>query len=31
MTGIISPSMPVLVVRNETYNTYGFAAFNEGG
>lgn len=30
MTGIISPSMPVLVVRNETYNTYGFAAFNEG-
>ncbi len=30
MTGIISPSMPVLVVRNETFNTYGFSTFNEG-
>ncbi|MEW5956155.1 MAG: DUF1116 domain-containing protein [Chloroflexota bacterium] len=30
MTGVMSPSMPVLVVRNETANTYGFATFNEG-
>lgn len=30
MTGVISPSMPVLVVRNETFDTYGFSTFNEG-
>jgi hypothetical protein len=30
MTGIISPSMPVLVVRNETYGNYGYSTFNEG-
>ncbi len=30
MTGIISPSMPVLVVRNETFGNYGFSTFNEG-
>ncbi|MCL4298782.1 MAG: DUF1116 domain-containing protein [Anaerolineae bacterium] len=30
MTGVISPSMPVLVVRNESFNTYGFSTFNEG-
>lgn len=30
MTGIISPSMPVLVVRNEAFDTYGFSTFNEG-
>jgi len=30
MTGIVSPSMPVLVVRNETFDTYGFSTFNEG-
>jgi hypothetical protein len=30
MTGVISPSMPVLVVRNETFGNTAFAAFNEG-
>ena len=30
MTGIISPSMPVLVTENETYGNYGFSTFNEG-
>lgn len=30
MTGIISPSMPVLVVKNETFGNYGFSTFNEG-
>ncbi|MBE7551171.1 MAG: DUF1116 domain-containing protein [Anaerolineales bacterium] len=30
MTGIISPSMPVLVVQNETFGNYGFSTFNEG-
>src|SRR6185503_15258523 len=30
MTGVISPSMPVLVVRNETFGNYGFSTFNEG-
>lgn len=30
MTGIISPSMPVLVVRNESFGNYGFSTFNEG-
>lgn len=30
MTGIISPSMPVLVTRNDTYGNYGFSTFNEG-
>ncbi|MBE7468724.1 MAG: hypothetical protein DPW09_11875 [Anaerolineae bacterium] len=30
MTGIISPSMPVLVVRNEAFGNYGFSTFNEG-
>ncbi|HEX2987630.1 MAG TPA: DUF1116 domain-containing protein [Chloroflexota bacterium] len=30
MTGIVSPSMPVLVVRNETFGNHGFATFNEG-
>jgi hypothetical protein len=30
MTGIISPSMPLLVVRNETFGNYGFSTFNEG-
>jgi hypothetical protein len=30
MTGIISPSMPVLVVRNEAFGNEGFATFNEG-
>jgi hypothetical protein len=30
MTGIVSPSMPVLVVRNETFGNYGFSTFNEG-
>ena len=30
MTGIISPSMPVLVVQNETFGNYSYATFNEG-
>ncbi|HEX9374554.1 MAG TPA: DUF1116 domain-containing protein [Roseiflexaceae bacterium] len=30
MTGIISPSMPVLVARNETFGSYGFSTLNEG-
>jgi hypothetical protein len=30
MTGIISPSMPVLVVRNETFGNTSYATFNEG-
>jgi|HigsolmetaAR202D_1030399.scaffolds.fasta_scaffold18621_2 hypothetical protein len=30
MTGVISPSMPVLVVRNETFGNYAFSTFNEG-
>lgn len=30
MTGVISPSMPVLVVYNEPFDNYGFATFNEG-
>ena len=30
MTGIISPSMPVLVTRNDSYGNYGFSTFNEG-
>lgn len=30
MTGVISPSMPVLVVRNETFGNYGYSTFNEG-
>ena len=30
MTGITSPSMPVLVVRNETFGNTGFSTFNEG-
>jgi hypothetical protein len=30
MTGIISPSMPVLVTKNEPYGNYGFSTFNEG-
>lgn len=30
MTGIISPSMPVLVVRNETFGNSAYATFNEG-
>ena len=30
MTGVISPSMPLLVVQNETFGNYGFSTFNEG-
>lgn len=30
MTGVISPSMPVLVARNGAFGNYGFATFNEG-
>jgi hypothetical protein len=30
MTGIISPSMPVLVVQNETFGNTSYATFNEG-
>jgi hypothetical protein len=30
MTGIVSPSMPVLVVRNETYGNTSYCTFNEG-
>ena len=30
MTGVISPSMPVLVARNETYGNLAFSTFNEG-
>ncbi len=30
MTGIISPSMPVLVVRNESFGNFSYATFNEG-
>jgi uncharacterized protein DUF1116 len=30
MTGVISPSMPVLVARNETFGNYGFSTLNEG-
>ncbi|MCI0709245.1 MAG: DUF1116 domain-containing protein [Chloroflexi bacterium] len=30
MTGVISPSMPVLVARNKTYGNYAFSTLNEG-
>jgi hypothetical protein len=30
MTGVTSPSMPVLVVCNETFGNYSFSTFNEG-
>jgi len=30
MTGIISPSMPVLVAHNATFGNYGYSTFNEG-
>jgi hypothetical protein len=30
MTGIISPSMPVLVVRNQTFGNHSYTTFNEG-
>ncbi len=30
MTGVISPSMPVLLVRNETFGNVGCSTFNEG-
>jgi hypothetical protein len=30
MTGVTSPSMPVLVVCNETFGNYSFCTFNEG-
>lgn len=30
MTGVISPSMPVLVVRNATFGNVAFSTFNEG-
>jgi len=30
MTGVISPSMPVLVIRNEPFGNYAFSSFNEG-
>ena len=30
MTGIVSPSMPVLVVNNETFGNTSYATFNEG-
>jgi hypothetical protein len=30
MTGVISPSMPVLVARNETFGNVSFSTFNEG-
>ncbi|GAC1354446.1 MAG: DUF1116 domain-containing protein [Herpetosiphon sp.] len=30
MTGIISPSMPVLVARNEPFGNLAFSTFNEG-
>ncbi len=30
MTGVISPSMPVLVTRNEPFGNYAFSTFNEG-
>lgn len=30
MTGVISPSMPVLVARNETFGNHSFSTFNEG-
>lgn len=30
MTGIISPSMPVLVVKNETFGNISYTTFNEG-
>jgi len=30
MTGIISPSMPVLVARNETFGNHAYSTFNEG-
>lgn len=30
MTGVISPSMPVLVARNETFGNTSYSTFNEG-
>ncbi|MBF0300304.1 MAG: DUF1116 domain-containing protein [Oligoflexia bacterium] len=30
MAGIISPSMPVFVVKNEEFNTFAYATMNEG-
>src|SRR5262245_53022863 len=30
MTGVISPSMPLLVAHNETFGNYGFSTLNEG-
>ena len=30
MAGVISPSMPVLVARNETFGNLAFSTFNEG-
>lgn len=30
MTGVISPSMPVLVAQNETFGNVSFSTFNEG-
>lgn len=30
MTGVISPAMPVLVARNETFGNYAYSTFNEG-
>jgi hypothetical protein len=30
MTGVISPSMPVLVTRNEPFGNYAFSTLNEG-
>lgn len=30
MTGIISPSMPVFVAKNDAFGNYAFSAFNEG-
>lgn len=31
MTGVISPSMPVLVVRDEVWGRVAYSTFNEGG
>ena len=30
MAGIISPSMPVFIIKNETYGNYCFCTLNEG-
>ncbi|MCH9649619.1 MAG: DUF1116 domain-containing protein [Deltaproteobacteria bacterium] len=30
MTGVISPSMPVLMARNETFGNWAYSTFNEG-